>query len=222
MSAHHSYRESVEAWYAAMTPEQRAAYQAAYAEELEEARRQRERMTEKETSVSEYEELDSRLRAWLAEDEALARACLVEPFDNGIGEIIDPAKRWPPPALSRYSERNASGEHWHPDWVRARVPFITAHGPTAVLADIAGKLALLDHLASWPHEYVDGDTWFSCSQAINPHDTDEVPGSGCADEKRKGKPCDCGLNVRRLAVLRCVAAGYVERDGFQESWRIDG
>lgn len=168
--------------------------------------------------MSEYEELDTQLRAWLADDEAVARACLVEPFDNGFGEIIDPAKRWPPPALRRYSERDGSGAYRHSDWVRARVPFITAHSPTAALADIAGKLALLDHLAGWPHVLADGDWWFSCSQAVLP-DNDE-PGSGCADEKRKGKPCDCGLDGRRLAVLRCVAAGYVERAGFNDGWRL--
>lgn len=174
--------------------------------------------------MSEYEELDTQLRALLAEDEALAQACLAEPFDRDDGVIVDPAKSWPPPALRRYSERNASGEHWHSDWVRARVPFITAHSPTAVLADIAGKLALLDHVAGWSHEYVDGDTWFSCSQAESPNVSDDFagPGSGLADEKRAGKPCDCGLDGRRLAVLRCIAAGYVERDGFKDTWRIDG
>lgn len=49
MTAHRSYRESVEDWYAAMTPEQLAAYQAAYRDELEGARRLYERMAAKET-----------------------------------------------------------------------------------------------------------------------------------------------------------------------------
>lgn len=99
---------------------------------------------------------------------------------------------------------------------------IVRHDPATVLADIAGKRALLDYIAVWPHEYVDGDTWFSCSQAIGPHDADEVPGSGCADENRAGEPCDCRLDDRRLAVLRCVAAGYAARPEFKDEWRVNG
>lgn len=104
---------------------------------------------------------------------------------------------------------------------QSAVAYYRRQDPATVLADIAGKRALLDHVAAWPHEYVDGDTWFSCSQAIGPHDADEIPGSGCADENRAGKPCDCHLDDRRLAVLRCVAAGYAAWPEFKDEWRID-
>lgn len=173
--------------------------------------------------MSEYEDLDTQLRAWLGEDEQLAQwaastrsgspgghwktgcSCDGECREHGDCERVEGDN------ITIYDE----GGH---DADQAR--HIARHDPATVLADIAGKRALLDHVAGWGHELVDGDWWFSCSQAALP-DEDE-PGSGCADEKRKGKPCDCGLDKRRLAVLRCVAAGYMERDGFKAEWRIDG
>lgn len=197
--------------------------------------------------MTEHEELDAQLRRWLAEDELWAREASRNDDDpvleggvhwqwvSGEDEVIEldtatmawvdedasdislrSREKWPTAygplpqfAISRAEEvRIAVGGH------------IIRHDPARVLADIAGKVALLDHVAGWPHEYVDGDTWFSCSQAIGSHDADEVPGSGCADEKRKGQPCDCGLDGRRIAVLRCVAAGYVERPEFKDEWRL--
>jgi hypothetical protein len=142
--------------------------------------------------VTEYEELDTQLRAWLAEDRQLAEDAEY--------------------AFMYFDTDDDSA-----------VAYYRGQDPTRVLAEIAGKLALLDHLAGWPHVLADGDTWFSCSQAESPNVSGDFagPGSGCADDKRKGKPCDCGLDGRRLAVLRCVAAGYVERAAFKDAWRID-
>lgn len=140
--------------------------------------------------MTDCEEFDVQLRAWLAEDRSLAQDAEY--------------------AFMYFDTDDDSA-----------VAYYRRQDPIRVLADIAGKVALLDHVASWPHEYVDGDTWFSCSQATGSHDADEVPGSGCADEKRAGKPCDCGLDGRRIAVLKCVAAGYVERPEFKPAWRID-
>lgn len=173
--------------------------------------------------MTEYEELDTQLRAWLAEDRRLAQDA-ADCARPGYGDF-DGAD-W---------EASEHGDGIH---TGGRVIMVGAfgsletgigehpsrHDPAAVLADITGKLALLDHVAGWAHEYVDGDTWFSCSQAESPNVSNDFagPGSGCADEKRAGMPCDCGLDARRLAVLRCVAAGYVERVGFKDVWRLDG
>lgn len=197
--------------------------------------------------MSEYEELDTRLRAWLAEDGLWAR----EASRDGDNPVPDGGVHWQwvgsddevvelDTTTMEYVNEGCSvslrSREYFPNRFVSPLPqfaistaeevpiavggHIIRHDPAAALADIAGKLALLDHVAGWQHELVDGDWWFSCSQAVLP-DNDE-PGSGCADEKRAGKPCDCGLDGRRLAVLRCVAAGYVERAGFKDTWRIDG
>jgi Family of unknown function (DUF6221) len=137
--------------------------------------------------MTEYEDLDAQLRAWLDEDQSAAEA----------GESAC----------------------WHIDYCDPYGPIFQDRFTSArMLADIAAKRALLDHVAAWSHELVDGDWWYSCSQAVLPDDNE--PGSGCADEKRAGKPCDCGLDKRRLAVLRCIAAGYVDRAEFRPEWSI--
>lgn len=164
--------------------------------------------------MTDYQELDTQLRAWLADDAAIAQAA--------AGLQDDPEHGWGFVPRDDYSRGGGTiTPHIGSLWEYESVAHVTRFHPAAVLADIAGKRALLDHVAAWPHEYVDGDTWFSCSQAVGPHDPDEVPGSGCADENRAGDPCDCHLDDRRLTVLRCVAAGYVGRPEFKPEWRHD-
>lgn len=162
--------------------------------------------------MSEYEDLDAQLRAWLDEDEAVA----TKPW--GLHWRLHG-----PPGRLGVSDADMAEPLILDACDDGTAEYCVHFQPRRVLADIAGKRALLDHVADWPHEYVDGDTWFSCSQAESPNVGDDFagPGSGCADEKRAGKPCDCGLDKRRLAVLRCVAAGYVARDGFKPEWRIE-
>jgi hypothetical protein len=94
---------------------------------------------------------------------------------------------------------------------------IVRNDPAAILRDLAGKRALLDVTASWQHLYVDGDSWFSCAQAVEQHPRESEtpePGSGCVDDSRAGKPCDCGLDARRLAVLKALAAPFKGCDGW--------
>lgn len=97
---------------------------------------------------------------------------------------------------------------------------IARHDPATVLANVAGWRAILAEVLSWTHAYVDGDSWLSCAQAVDPHDEDDTPGSGCADEKRAGGPCDCGLDRRRTMVLNALAAPYVGQPGFKPEWRL--
>lgn len=141
--------------------------------------------------MTEYEELDTHLRAWLADDQQAAEDAeyAFMYFDTDDQSAVDYYRR---------------------------------QDPARVLKDIAGKLALLDHVAGWSHVRVE-DSWYSCSQAVGSEwsNDESERGSGCADERRAGKPCDCGLDARRLTVLRCVAAGYVDRPGFKDTWRLD-
>lgn len=60
------------------------------------------------------------------------------------------------------------------------------------------------------HQYVDGDPWFSCSQAAEPGEDDSEPGSACADDERRGKPCDCGRDARVAHLLGIIASEWEE------------
>lgn len=110
-------------------------------------------------------------------------------------------------------------------WERESVAHVVRFNPAAMLADIASERALLAYVASWPHDYHD-DSWYSCAQAVDPHADgdrrDNAPGSGCGDERRAGKPCDCGLEARQLGIYRRIAAQYAERPGFKDEWRVEG
>lgn len=97
---------------------------------------------------------------------------------------------------------------------------IARHDPATVLADVAGKRAILAEVLSWQHAYIDGGSWLSCAQAVDPHDEDGTPGSGCADEDCAGGPCDCGLDRRREMMLNALAAAYVGRPGFKPEWGL--
>jgi hypothetical protein len=58
------------------------------------------------------------------------------------------------------------------------------------------------------HQYVDGDPWFSCSQATEPGEDDSEPGSACADDERRGQPCDCGRDSRVARLLGIIAGEW--------------
>lgn len=194
---------------------------------------------------TEYERLDARLRACLDEDETWAHEASLLDEDAGYvaGGVhwrwtdsygnpitLDPLTMTYADegiasgdllleSVETYRSRHVGEMHQLALMGAYEVPLavgahIARHDPAAVRADIAGKRALLDHVAGWEHTYVDGDTWFSCSQATG-RSEDSEPGSGCADELRAGKPCDCGLDDRRLAVLRTIALGYQHRYGFK-------
>jgi hypothetical protein len=97
---------------------------------------------------------------------------------------------------------------------------IIRHDPASTLSDVASTRALLAEVLAEPHYYVDGDAWFSCSQAVLPDfpGRDCEPGSGCSDDERRGKPCDCGRDarVRRRALM--IAARWKGQRGWQEGW----
>lgn len=101
----------------------------------------------------------------------------------------------------------------------ATAKHVARHDPDHVLREIAGKRAILAEVASWRHNYVDGDSWLSCAQAVDEHDEEQTPGSGCADESRAGGPCECNLERRREAILRPLALAYSDRPGYQERWK---
>jgi hypothetical protein len=100
------------------------------------------------------------------------------------------------------------------------VEHIALHDPAYVLADIKAKRRILDEVMSWKHDYVDGDTWFSCGLAESPDFPDEGPGSGCADDSKHGK-CDCGLEYRQRLILAPLAAPFSAEPGYDaERWTV--
>ena len=181
--------------------------------------------------MSEYEDLETQLRAWLDEDEMWAReASRVEDNpapDKGIhwqwvssdDETVELDT-----ATMAYVDEGCSislrSREYFPNQYVSPLPqfaistaeevpiavggHIVRHDPAAVLADIAGKLALLDW-AFKNAEDIDGE--WGCGHTV--------------DEIRTGRCDGRGLEAA-MQVLRCVAAGYVERDGFKDTWRIGG
>ena len=161
--------------------------------------------------MTEYEELDAKLRAWLDEDQVYAE-CAARATAGYNGDAAQ--TWWHYPSHLRWPSPNPHAID------PARADYQEHFSPAAVLADIAGKRALLDQLARWQHEYAE-DSWYSCGLAIEPQEEDAEPGSGCANEANEGR-CTCYLDARRLAVLRCVAAGYASRPEFRTSWSLNG
>lgn len=70
--------------------------------------------------------------------------------------------------------------------------------PARALAEVAVKRRLVDDLLAEEHLRVDGDEWFSCSQA-----RDKDGELACYNDSRAGLPCDCGRDerVRRRLLL---------------------
>lgn len=197
--------------------------------------------------MTEYEDFDNQLRRWLAEDELWAREASRndgEPVPEGgvhwqwvsdddeVIELDTATMAWVDEEGSGISLR--SREEWPSDYgplpqfaissvdeVHIAVGgHIIRHDPARVLADIAGKVALLDHVAAWEHTVVDGDGYYSCGLAVDPEMPFPEPGTGCWDQQLAGIRCTCGLDGRRIAVLKCIAAGYAERPGFKPEWRL--
>lgn len=145
--------------------------------------------------MSEYEDLDAQLRTWLDEDRQLARwaastrsgspgghwktgcSCDGECREHGDCERVEGDN------ITIYNE----GGH---DADQAR--HIARWDPATVLADIAGKVALLDALAG----------------NVKRHDSDD---RGYA----------AAMDAWELALTH-LAATYVERPEFKDAWRIDG
>lgn len=81
------------------------------------------------------------------------------------------------------------------------------HDPARAFRRVKAVRDLVAEILAERHLYVDGDPWFSCSQATEPGEEDE-PGSACADDERRGKPCDCGRDMRVARLLGIIASEW--------------
>ena len=90
---------------------------------------------------------------------------------------------------------------------------IARHDPARILREVRAKRDLIAAIVAEPHDWVAGDEFYSCSQAVDyaglNHESRE-PGSACTDPDRAGKPCDCGRDARVERLLRILAGAYEE------------
>lgn len=108
------------------------------------------------------------------------------------------------------------------DW---QFDHIAANDPAHRLADIKLKRAILARVTAIPHEYVDGDPWYSCRQAVRPswHVDDSKPGepnepgSGCIRDDAGG-PCDCGRDALVETILRQLGTEFAEDAAYRPEW----
>ena len=159
----------------------------------------------------------------LDEDQAAAEACAWKDWIPGSG-LHGPSVETSKPQPGWYGERanvaSLKATVGKDEREREHAAHIARHDPTRVLREVAGKRAILAEVTSWQHVYVDGDSWLSCAQAVDEHDEEQTPGSGCADDSRRGGPCECDLERRREAILRPLALAYSDRPGYQERWKL--
>lgn len=94
------------------------------------------------------------------------------------------------------------------------------YGPARVLAECAAKRAIVGELNGWIHEYNDEDMWYSCGLAVSLWgDEPDEPGSGCSDESKQGR-CTCGLERRKMLILKPLAAVYASHPDYEQGWAL--
>jgi hypothetical protein len=144
--------------------------------------------------------------ARLAEDEAVAKAAEREGYPAGS----EPVNGW---FVTPASGHAATG-YGVPPGINVTRPITLAEGrhaarndPARILRRAKAVRDLIAVILAERHDYNDGDPWFSCSQATVPGDDGE-PGSGCANDERAGKPCDCGRDARVARLLGIIASEW--------------
>ena len=87
----------------------------------------------------------------------------------------------------------------------------TAADPARMLREVKAKRDLIAAILAEKHDWVAGDEFYSCSQAVDyaglNHESRE-PGSACSDPDRAGQPCDCGRDARVERLLGILAGVY--------------
>lgn len=156
-------------------------------------------------------ELVDWLRAQLAADERDALcATFCDPEDSASGDFTEwhvdaPNPRWP------VAVNVANGTAIVAAGYNGAYEHIARWDPARVLAEVAAKRRIIEHVSSWQHDDPDGGGYYSCPL---------VPGSSRAeDEDWDGTSCWCGVVARQMAILGPLALPYAGRDGWREEWR---
>jgi hypothetical protein len=162
-------------------------------------------------------ELAASIEADVAEDEAVARSVTErQPYDEwdavGAGDVDDVAlSNWRVVGIAIPGLKRADSPA-----ARSVMQHIARNDPARTLRRVKATRDLVAEILAEQHEYVEGDPWFSCSQAVRPGEDDDEPGSGCVDDKRAGQPCDCGRDARAARLLGIIAS---EWEGSREEGR---
>ena len=140
-------------------------------------------------------ELAALIEANLAGDEEAAR----ESHYDGQRWITEEegVYRWPDDEMVHHADRKADARH------------IARQDPARVLRRVKATRELVSAITAELHDYIPGDEFYSCSQAIDPYPGESgEPGSGCSDPERAGKPCDCGRDARVARMLGIIASEW--------------
>ena len=182
---------------------------------------------------SEWHNLEVARRTLAAGDRAAAIAALTATLTAGLDEDEAAAKATSSSghrlAWRASSEVNEEGTpvHWvvsdpNPAAVaeamgleRGTGPAVARHiarnDPARKLRDVRAGRDLLAAILAERHDWVAGDEFYSCSQAVDyaglNHESRE-PGSACSDPDRAGQPCDCGRDARVERLLGILAGVY--------------
>jgi hypothetical protein len=144
------------------------------------------------------------LRARLDEDEQAAQA--VERFHPG------------PWRLDPEVQTTMETGRWVADGNDEGVLVANGDGPAAlfahyhparVLADVAAKRALLDHVMRWRHDDPDEGGYYACP-AVRSESLGDLPFG--EDE------CTCGQRLRRQVILAPFAAAYAGHPEYRQEW----
>ena len=91
---------------------------------------------------------------------------------------------------------------------------VARNDPARVLRRVAVTRSLVGTILAESHDWIPGDEYYSCSQAVDPYEDDpseRYPGSGCANPERTGQPCDCGRDQRVARLLGIIATEWEEK-----------
>lgn len=93
--------------------------------------------------------------------------------------------------------------------------FMERHDPPRALREVTAKRAILTEIAAMPH-HAEANAYYSCSQAVAYGEDREI-GSGCLDDDRAGKPCDCGRDARAERMLSLLASVWNDHPDYRWS-----
>jgi Family of unknown function (DUF6221) len=153
------------------------------------------------TRVAEFA---ASIKAHLAEDEAVANALDGATWRAGtdVGDeyniaVVLEGADW---QIARCGiEKLADGE--------LKAAHIARQDPARTLRRVKATRDLVAAILAERHDYNDGDSFYSCSQAVE-YGTDGEPGSGCSNDERAGRPCDCGRDARVARLLGIIAGEW--------------
>lgn len=156
-------------------------------------------------------ELAAAIEAKLAEDEAVALAT-IDINDRVRMRRGTPPPRWVEDDWGIRSEDKYGILRVKHTWASERA-HITRNDPARVLRRVKATRDLVADILAEPHDYIPGDEFYSCSQAVDPYPGESgEPGSGCSDPERAGKPCDCGRDARVARLLGIIASEWEDPD----------